>query len=39
VRYSLTGENANLFEVDSITGNIQVKFRNFWSKLPCCQGR
>lgn len=25
VRYSLTGENANLFEVDPITGNIQVK--------------
>lgn len=25
VRYSLTGENANLFEVDSITGQIQVK--------------
>jgi len=25
VRYSLTGENANLFEVDSIMGNIQVK--------------
>jgi len=39
VRYSLTGENANLFEVDPITGNIQVKFRNFSSKLPCCQDR
>jgi len=25
VRYSLTGENANLFEVDPIMGNIQVK--------------
>lgn len=25
VRYSLTGENANLFEVDPILGNIQVK--------------
>lgn len=24
VRYSLIGENANMFEVDSITGNIQV---------------
>ncbi|XP_026826101.1 cadherin EGF LAG seven-pass G-type receptor 2 isoform X2 [Ooceraea biroi] len=24
VRYSLTGENANLFEVDPITGNIQI---------------
>lgn len=24
VRYSLTGENANLFEVDPINGNIQV---------------
>jgi len=24
VRYSLTGENANLFEVDPIMGNIQV---------------
>lgn len=28
VRYSLTGENANLFEVDPITGNIQVKIFN-----------
>lgn len=26
VRYSLIGENANLFEVDVITGNIQVSF-------------
>lgn len=25
VRYSLTGENANLFEVDPVMGNIQVK--------------
>jgi hypothetical protein len=25
VRYSLTGENANLFEVDPIIGNIQVR--------------
>lgn len=25
VRYSLTGENANLFEVDPIMGNIQVR--------------
>lgn len=24
VRYSLTGENANLFEVDPLLGNIQV---------------
>lgn len=24
VRYSLTGENANMFEVEPITGNIQV---------------
>lgn len=28
VRYSLTGENANLFEVDPVTGNIQVKIFN-----------
>lgn len=28
VRYSLTGENANLFEMDPITGNIQVKIFN-----------
>ena len=24
VRYALTGENANLFEIDSISGNIQI---------------
>lgn len=29
VRYSLTGENANLFEIDPVLGNIQVK--NFQS--------
>lgn len=26
VRYALTGENANMFEIDTINGNIQVNF-------------
>lgn len=28
VRYSLTGENANMFEIDSVNGNIRVSFIN-----------
>lgn len=29
VRYSITGENANMFEINSINGNVQVCFTSF----------
>lgn len=32
VRYVLTGENANMFEVDPINGNVQVRFGRFLIK-------